>query len=168
MSADPFFRYGVVCALEPLSDAKPVILRGSIESVAQEARMAGYDAMELHIRNPLSYDAHVLQKSAGDNGLGFCALSTGLEYLENGLSLISDEARIRQAALQRLREHVDLAAELDCLLVIGIMRANIPDPARRPLYESYLDESLLSLAGYARERGVELVFESITDRKSVV
>ena len=161
MSADPFFRYGVVCSLEPLPESKPVIFRGSIDAVAQETRMAGYDAMELHIRNPLSYDAHVLKQSASDNGLGFSALSTGLEYLENGLSLISDEVRVRQAALQRLKEHVDLATQLDCLLVIGIMRANIPDPARRPRYEAYLDEALVTLAGYARERGVTLVFESI-------
>lgn len=158
---DSLFRYGIVCALEPLPDSKPAILRGDMEAMAETARIIGYDAIELHIRNPLNYKAHALRKAADDQGLSFCAISTGLELLSNGLSLISDDPSVRSAAVRRLREHIDLAAVLDCLVVIGSMRANIDDPRQRPRYEGYLTEALLSLAEYARTRGVGLVFESI-------
>jgi 5-keto-L-gluconate epimerase len=155
------FRYGIVCALEPLPDSKPAVFRGSIEEVAASAREAGYDAMELHMRNPLRHDGRFMKKVADDNGLAFCAISTGLEYLNNGLSLISDDDGIRASAILRLKEHIDLAARLDCLLVIGSMRAHIPDMARRPRYEAWLTEALLELAAYGRGQGVSLVLESI-------
>lgn len=161
VQGDKLFRYGIVCALEPLPDSKPAVFRGSIEEVAASSRAAGYDAMELHMRNPLQHDGRFMKKVADDNGLAYCAISTGLEYLNNGLSLISDDAGIRASAVQRLKEHIDLAAQLDCLLVIGSMRAHIPDMAQRSRYEAWLTEALLELAAYGRGQGVNIVLESI-------
>lgn len=155
------FKYGIVCALEPLSDSKPVILRGSIETMAETARTIGYDAIELHIRDPLQYDGHALKSAAENQGLGYCGISTGLEFLGNGLSMISDDPAVRAAAARRLCEHIDLAAVLDCPVIIGIMRSNLPDPDQRPKYEGYLTQALLELSAYARTKGVRLVFESI-------
>ena len=155
------FRYGLVCALEPLPDSKPVAFRGEIEAVAAATRAAGYDALELHLQSPRQYDAQRLKQAAASEGLAFCAISTGLEYLNNGLSLISEDAGIRSAAISRLREHIDLCAQLDCLLVVGTMRAQIPDPDRRRRCETWLSEALLELAAYGREQGVGLVVESI-------
>lgn len=155
------FRYGVVCALEQLPDSKPVVFRGSIGDVSLAAREAGYDAIELHLRDPRRQNGAGLRSAAAAHGLAFCGISTGLEYLNNGLSLISDDAGIRSAAVRRLREHIDLAAELACPVIIGSMRANIPDFTHRAQYEGWLTDALLDLAAYARDQGVELVFESI-------
>ena len=45
------FHYGISCALEPQPQRQPVIIRGEIEHVAAEVRRAGYDAIELFIRD---------------------------------------------------------------------------------------------------------------------
>jgi sugar phosphate isomerase/epimerase len=156
------FRYGLVCSLESLSPEKPAVYQGPFAAYAEKIHAIGYDDIELHLRNPRQYDAQSLKSIAADAGLAFCALSTGLEYGLNGLFLISDDKSIRAAAVQRLREHIDLAAELECMVVIGTMRANIPDWSRRSVYEGYLDEALLSLSDYATPLGVDLVVESIT------
>jgi sugar phosphate isomerase/epimerase len=163
MSGKEAFRFpiGIVGALEPLAPAKPAIICGSIAAIAELAGAVGYDSIELHLRNPAELDGQALLRAAKDRGLRYCALSTGLEYLSNGLSLISDDASVRRAAVQRLREHIDLAAVLGCLVVIGSMRANVPDPANRAPYDGYLTDALLNLAAYARTQGVGLVFESI-------
>ena len=156
------FRYGLVCSLETLSPDKPAVYQGDLAAYADQVRAIGYDAIELHLRNPRQYDAAGLRRTAANAGLAFCALSTGLEYGLNGLSLISDDASVRTAAVERLREHIDLAAALDCLVVIGTMRANIPDRTRRSHYLNRLEEALFSLSDYAAEMGVGLVIESIT------
>jgi 5-keto-L-gluconate epimerase len=156
------FHYGLACSLEALTPEKPAVYQGPLAAYAEMVRAIGYDAIELHLRNPRQYDASTLKQTAADAGLSFCALSTGLEYGLNGLSLISDDMKVRTAAVQRLREHIDLAAELDCLVVIGTMRSHIPDWTRRTDYEGYLREALLSLSDYAAPRGVGLVVESIT------
>ncbi|NLO37115.1 MAG: sugar phosphate isomerase/epimerase [Clostridiaceae bacterium] len=156
------FRYGLVCSLETLTPDKPSVFQGSLEGYADKVRAIGYDAIELHLRNPAQVDPDKLKSGAANAGLFFCALSTGLEYGLNHLSLISDEARVRQAAIRRLTEHIDLAAELSCGVVIGTMRANIPDRRQQTRYLGYLSEALLTLADYAAPRQVTLLVESIT------
>ena len=50
------FKYGISCSLEPQPVRQPVIIRGEIEHVADQVKKAGYDAIELFIRNPEQYD----------------------------------------------------------------------------------------------------------------
>lgn len=155
------FKYGIVCGLEPMSDGKPVILRGDISSCADTAAKIGYDALELHIRNPKNYDGKHLKKVADDRGLSYCGIATGMEYIDNGLSLISDDKNIRRAAIDRLKEHVDLGTTLDCPVIVGIMRSNIPNMQEKDRYIGYFSEALVELSEYAAKQGASLVVESI-------
>ena len=155
------FRYGVNCALEEVPLRSPVILRGSIGQIAKEAAEIGYDGLELFIREPGQYDPEMLLKAARDNGVAFCNIATGMEYNLNGLSLISDDPAVRKAAVKRLCEHIDLARELDCAVIVGIMRGNIPDFGQYEKYEGYLTEALHELCAYGEKKNVPLVLEAI-------
>ena len=155
------FQYGLSCALEALPERQPVVLRGSIEEVAQGAKEAGYRAVELHIKNPAQYDPNRLMRAIQNEGMRYCGIATGMEYTVNKLSLIDSDKKIRRAAVERLKEHIALAKELDCPVVIGIMRGNISDFDAYKREEDRLSKGLLELADYAQEIGVELVFESI-------
>ncbi len=156
------FRYGLVCSLESLTQDKPAVFQGHFDSYAQKVADIGYDAVELHLRDPAQYDPLALKKTAAQAGITFAALSTGMEYSLNGLSLVSDDVKIRKKTLARLKEHIDLAAKLDCLVVIGTLRDNISDFANKARYEDILAEALLSLSDYAAPLGVDLAVESIT------
>ena len=155
------FKFGVNCALEPVPESAPVVLRGKIESVARDAAKVGYDGLELFIRKPRQYDAAHLKSVADSFGIEFCSIGTGMEYSLEGLCLISDDTFIRAAAIDRLKEHIDLAAILGCSVVVGMMRGNIPDFTRQELYLDYLIRALHSLDDYASSSGVSLVVESI-------
>lgn len=155
------FLYGVNCALEDVAPNAPVILRGSIEDVARQASEIGYEALELFIRNPKQYKATALKRAADDNGIGFCGIATGMEYTKNKLSLIDDDANVRQSAIERLKEHIDLAHVLGCPVIVGIMRANIPDFSQYALYEGRFSDALRSLSAHAAAAGVPLVVEAI-------
>lgn len=156
------FHYGLVCSLESLTPDKPAVYQGAFSDYANQVSSIGYEAVELHLRNPSSCNGPELKQTAADAGLSFCALSTGLEHGLNGFSLIHDDPAARSAAIQRLKEHIDLAAVLDCLVVIGTLRSNIPDGSKRAVYEAYLTRALLELSDYAQTKNVMLVVESIT------
>lgn len=155
------FKYGVTCGLEKLPARTPAILRGDIETCAETAKSLGYNALELHIREPRQYDAKALKAAAASRGLEYCGITTGMEYTINRLSLISDEREVREAAIQRLCEHIDLAGVIGSPVIIGIMRANIPDFDQYQKYEDYLTDALVRLSSYAEPRGVGLLLESI-------
>ena len=155
------WKYGIVCGLEPMSEEKPVILRGDLPYCAKTAFEIGYDALELHIREPKQYDGALFRRIAGDFGLGFCGIATGMEYLESGLSLISDDASVRGRAIDRLKEHLDLGAALDCPVVVGIMRSNIKSRQEKDKYIGYHSQALAELSEHAGKIGASIVVESI-------
>lgn len=155
------YQYGIQCALENLPERMPVVFRGTIQSVAEAARKAGYDAIELYIRDPKEKDVAKLLAAAADNNLKYCGICTGLEYINNKLCVTSEDITIRQAAVERLQEHLNLGAALGCPVVVGTMRGNIPDVSYREEYLSRLAEGLFTLHAYAAEIGGELLVENI-------
>jgi 5-keto-L-gluconate epimerase len=156
------FTYSITASLENISNRSPVVLRGDIEYCAQKASKHGYDALELHLKNPKNYDGHKLKKTADKYGVKFSAIATGMEFTINGLSLIDDDSKKRKEAVDRLKEHIDLCQILNCLLIIGIMRSNIRDFDQYSIYEKYLLDNLNELSDYAEKKNVIIVFESIT------
>lgn len=155
------FEYGISCSLEPQPDRQPVIIRGEIEHVAAEVRRAGYDGIELFLRDPQQYDQQRLLAAAAAENLSYCAISTGMEYTRNGLCLISDDTSNRRAAIEVLKAHLDLGAAIHCPVVVGIMRGSIPDFARQEEYMARYTEALLELSAYAKQAGTEIYVESI-------
>jgi sugar phosphate isomerase/epimerase len=89
------------------------------------------------------------------------AVANGMELTVGGLSLIDDDKERREAALARLLEHVDFAAELGALLIVGIMRGNIPRNADEKVYLARFTQSLERICEYAERKGVGVVLESI-------
>jgi len=156
------FRYGVLCAPDQLPKAYSATLKGDIDDVAERAAAAGADAIELHIYDLFLYDCNELVSAAGNNGLAFSAITTGLEYIFNKLTLIDDDPTIREKAIKRLKEHIDLAEKIDCpAIVIGVMRGNIPDLEKYEEYEKRLTEAVMELSEYAAGRPVDLLIEAI-------
>lgn len=153
--------YAVNCALEPVSARSPVVLRGTIEENIRIAGEIGYDGLELFIRDPRQYDAARMKRLARESGLSYCFIATGLEYSLNRLCLIDDDASRRTAAVERLMEHIDLAAELGCGVVVGMMRGNIPDLARYDRYAGYFADAMRALSEHAGKCGVPLTVEAI-------
>lgn len=155
------FRYGVQIALEQLPERMPVILRGEIGPVAELAAKIGYDALELYTHSPKEKNTAELVHAARENGLAYCGICTGLEKLLNGFCLTDDSAAARDAAIDRLKEHLDFGAALGCPVVVGTMRGNIPSYSETSRYLDRLSEGLRLLDAYAAQAGAELLIENI-------
>jgi len=155
------FRYGVSAALEELPETQPVTLRGSIEYLCSFAKKTGYDALELHVRDPKRYDAKKIRATAEQHGLSICAVTNGMEYTVGGLSLIDDDPDKQEQAIARVFEHVDFVSELGAMIIIGIMRGNIPKGKPASVYRDRFAEVLVHICDYAAQKQVPVVLESI-------
>ena len=155
------FRYGVSAALEELPSSQPVTLRGDIDTLCRTVKEMGYDALELHVRDPKRYDAKEIRRVADSYGLPICAIANGMEYTVGGLCLIDEEEEKREAALSRMLEHADFASVLGAKLVVGIMRGNIPKGGDEKALTERFAAALRRICDYAAERQVPVVLESI-------
>jgi 5-keto-L-gluconate epimerase len=96
--------------------------RDSIRRVAE----LGYDAVELHIRNPLEVDVGEIRDLLNRYRLPVPTIGTGQAYGEEGLSFADPDPAIRQKAVQRIKNQVELAANLGIPRVtIGLVRGTV-------------------------------------------
>lgn len=155
------FKYGVACSLNDVSTAAPIILRGPIEQLCEQAKEIGYDGLEIQLANPMQYDWNHIKKVCGEYGLELITFATGRELGENGLCLLSDDESVRRAAVARLKEHINCAHVAGCQVIVGSMRKHIPDQSQREKYWNYHRDAVLELADYAKDAGVRIWIENI-------
>jgi sugar phosphate isomerase/epimerase len=144
--------FGVAISQEVLGEGASVPLQGGIAGGMATAAALGFDCVELHIRNPRDFDAKALARVSAETGVRIAAIGTGLEYTLNGLSLTSDDAAVREKALRRMREHIDLAAHFGAVVFLGLIRGKCGRMALVPEYLDRLERGLAPLAEYAAER----------------
>jgi sugar phosphate isomerase/epimerase len=153
--------YGIAIAQEILGEGAPVPFQGDIPEGMAKAAAMGFDCVELHIRNPSSFDAKALARSADQTGVRIAAIGTGLEYGMNKLSLTADDPAVRAKAAQRMREHIDLAAHFGAVVFLGLIRGRCGSRARHAEYLDRLAEQLALLGAYAAERKVPTGLEPV-------
>ena len=125
----------------------------------RRAAALGYDGVELAVRDPAGLDPAALRQAAADAGLVIPAIGTGQAFVEEGLSLTDPDDQIRRAAVERLKQQLDFAAELDALVIIGLIRGRGTDNPVRD--QELLETTLGEVCEAARQRGVTLVIEPI-------
>ena len=155
------FKYSMAVTQEKVSRSAPILLRGDIYRIIKDAKKLGYDAVELQLRDAAKVDGLALAQYCKDNEFAISALATGLEYSLSHLSMISDNARIRRKMMTKLKEHVDLAQQLGCLVIIGCVRGNIPCGHDEDAYMKRFVSNLVDLLEYAVAKDVVVAIEAI-------
>src|SRR4030042_6447936 len=96
--------------------------RDSIRRVAEW----GYDAVELHIRDPLGVDVDEIKNLLNHYRLPVPTIGTGQAYGEEGLSFADPDPEIRRKTVQRIKDQMDLASKLGIPRVtIGLVRGTV-------------------------------------------
>ena len=154
-------KYAVSITDEKVGVNTPIMLHGTFEECFRNAAECGYDGVELQIKNPTTRDAKQLQGLMEKYHLAIPAITTGMEYFGNGLSLISEDPEVQQRAVDRLIEHIDLAAQLNSLVLLGSMRGSIDDLSRYEELEARLIRNVEKVQEAAERRKVDVVIEPI-------
>lgn len=150
-----------IAIAEEAGEMAPVVMRGDYFENIRKCAEIGYPAVELHIRDPKEFDTEATKICCGENHIGISTIGTGTGYSIDGLGLASSDEIVRTGAIQRIKEHIDLAAEFDAKVIIGLMRGSLKDTVSRKQYDLNLKKSLEKCLEYTSEKNIMLVLEAI-------
>ena len=153
------FKLAIVVA--PPEAVFKAVARTPLEEAVKVIAENGFNGVEVSLIDPKSYTPSRLSKIISDYGLEIPAFSTGLNYLHLGYSLISLDPYLREAAVNRLREFIDLAQFFGAGVVIGLMRGRIAKGQSREDAYKLLVDNLRRVCKYAEANEVPIFFEPL-------
>jgi sugar phosphate isomerase/epimerase len=127
----------------------------------QRVRDIGYEGAEISATPNLNAQAGALKKKAAEAGIRICSLMSGWSYFNEGLCFCSPDAEIRERAVARVIEYVDVAARLGAVLVFGQMQGFRKDEPDGAAANERIAEGLNRVARAAEGCGVMVVFEPV-------
>jgi 5-keto-L-gluconate epimerase len=150
-------------ATPSVTETAPFLLRGASpdEAFAMAARL-GCEGVELHLRRASDVDARSVAALVARHGISVPTLGTGLAAGMDGLSFCNPDPAVRRGAVDRVKEHVELAARLGSAVIIGSLSGRLgPDRAQRPVLRSAALECLSQCCAHAAGYGVTMLLESL-------
>jgi len=136
-----------------------VAFKGDFEANIAKIASWGYDGVELAVRDPKLVNAGQLERVVSDNRLVVPAIGTGQAWGEEGLSFTSDDPAVRAAAIERIQTHIPLAADLDAIVILGLIRGITPKGQSHEQSMAYLVEAIQECAAAAEGTGVRFALE---------
>jgi len=124
-------------------------------------RQAGYDAVELQIADPRTFDEARAGQSLWAVGYGLCAFQTGSTYVTRGNCLCTADAVVRRRTTDLIRSFVDLAARWNAVMVFGSLQGRLKDEPDRAAGEARIREAIHEVGQYATARGATVAFEPV-------
>lgn len=152
---------GVAISEEVLGEGAPVPFQGGIMECLDRAAELGFEAVELHVRDPHTLDASAIRQRAESLGVRVAAIGTGLEYSRNGLCLTAPDARDRMMARDAMLRHIEFAAEFRAVVFIGLIRGKAGEHRLVPGQLDLFAEELIPLAEAAASAGVPTGLEPV-------
>jgi sugar phosphate isomerase/epimerase len=124
-------------------------------------KRAGYDAVELQIADPASFDEPRVRRSLDAAGLAMCAFQTGGTYATRGNCLCTADDAVRTRTIELLKSFVDLAARWKALIVFGSLQGRLANEPDRAAGTARIRAAILDVGRRATEQGVTLAFEPV-------
>lgn len=155
------FKVGVTCALNAPDGAPFPLVNPDIYGTMDFLADNGFDSIELHLLHPSEVDGEKIKEYCALKGLMVSSIGTGMAYGCEGLSITSPVAVVREKAVKRLKEQLDLASQLECSIVIGSMRGEIQDGVTKAEVDKLMIEACKELCDYAEKGRGTIVIEAI-------
>jgi len=142
---------------DPLSYKEWVTFEEDVACVKQ----AGYDAVELQIADPLTFDKTRVAATLDRAGLPLCAFQTGTSYATRGNCLCTANPTVRHRTTDLLKRFADLAAELRVVMVVGSLQGRLTDEPDRAAGSARIAEALREVGEHATGVGAVIAFEPV-------
>ena len=143
------------------------VIQAPVREAFAIAKTAGYDGLQLTIRDTTDYDIDELQDLMRETGLVITALATGRIYSIDHMSLGAGDESVRQGAVERMNKIAAWSVPLGCPgLVIGAVRGNYSDAGSIDLYLSQLEKSVREIVAFCEPLKVPVILEAIDRNES--
>lgn len=143
------------------------VIQAPVREAFAMAKAAGYDGLQLTIRDTTDYDIGELQSLIKETGLAVTALATGRIYSIDHMSLGAGQESVRQGAVERMKKIAAWSVPLGCPgLVIGAVRGNYSDAESIDRYMSQLEKSVREIVAFCEPLKVPVILEAIDRNES--
>ncbi len=139
----------------------PIIYRGDILESIEKLSKIGYEGVEISLRDPKIIKRNELKEVLKEQKMTLTALGTGQVVPSEGLTFIDSDKAIREAAIRRIKEHIDLASQFNSSVIIGLIRGNLPDGSQKNQSIEWAIEACQECADFAQKYGVTILIELI-------
>ncbi|MEW5947272.1 MAG: 5-keto-L-gluconate epimerase [bacterium] len=141
-------------------DAKfsALALKGGMEENLGLVSSLGFHGVEISVRDPSTLDAGALRKLIKKHDVAVSAIGTGRAFGEDGLSFTDPDHAVREAAVERIKAQIDLAAGFEAVVILGLIlgrREMNPETRRLAL------DCVRSCADHAVSKEARLAIEPI-------
>ena len=150
----------IVASLNEVKRSKEEINEG-FQSLCEFLKPLGYNGIELSLLKPEKIDVGSLKELMESYEMQVPALGTGGTYIRYGYSLGSEDRSKRMLAIGRLKEYINLAAEINSKVIIGLIRGRYNYQSNPKKEKLNIIDSLKECLRYAEGKDVNLVFEPI-------
>ncbi len=149
-------KLSIVISTQPASFSA-LAYKGKLSENIAKIKELGYDGVELAVRDPRLLEISEIKKLTVDQNFPVSAIGTGQAYGEEGLSFSDPDKTVRQKAIDRVKDQIDLANELNSLVIIGLIRGIVRRGANAAVAEQWILEALHECASMNKD--VRLVIE---------
>ena len=157
-------KYGIVISVSKTKFG-PVVFKENLTDNIIKAYSMGYDGVELAIRDPKALKIDEVCKILDKYKLAVISVGTGQIYGEEGLSFSDPDRTIRENAVQRTKEIIDIAKNFNASIIIGLVRGNIRDidnfNSELKKAEKRISKCLEELLGYSKVDSTRFLLEPI-------
>jgi len=100
--------------------------RGNIRENIEKLSKLGYEGVEISLRDPKIIKKEELKEALKKNSMTLTTLGTGQADASEVITFINPDKTVRKAAVNRIKEHIDLASEFNSFVITGLIRGNLP------------------------------------------
>lgn len=150
-----------VVATPEVTGANVTAYRAPLDQSFRRLAELGYDGVELMMKRPAENGVEELLFLCQRYGLSVPVLCTGEVYGEDGLSFISPDPSVREAARRRMCEFLEFAAPLQAAVNIGRLRGRFCPEVPEHTARRWADDAFCEAAERAGDLGVTVLLEPI-------
>jgi sugar phosphate isomerase/epimerase len=154
------FPLSIVLSTQP-AQFQAVAFKGNLETNLAKIAGWGYDGVELAIRDPRLIDAGELCELVARHGLAVPAIGTGQAWGEERLSFSDPDPGVRRAAVERALSHIPLAARLNAVIIIGLLRGVVQPGVAFGQAWDWVADALRECCVAAGREGVRIALEPL-------
>jgi len=139
----------------------PLLYKGDLYKNIEKLGKLGYEGIEISLNDPKVINKEELKKTLKKYDLRLTALGTGQAVSSDGITFVDPNEKIREAAINRIKEHIKLASEFNSAVIIGLIKGNLPENSQKHIARKRVIEACLECSEFAKNYGVNIFLEAI-------
>ena len=157
-------KFGIVISVSKTKFG-PVVFKENLTDNIIKAASMGYDGVELAIRDPKAIKISKVLELLDKYNMKVLSVGTGQIYVEDNLSFSDPDKDMRDRAVERTKQIIDIAKYFDASVIIGLVRGNVKGTkdfeAKLKKAETWIRQCLEKLLYYSESWSQKFLIEPI-------